>query len=463
VWDKKYRPIKFSDVLGQPGNVQLLKARLRNKTAFNTSYLFMGGHGQGKTTLARIHARAMLCQNLGGDQEPCNECENCKTILDDKPGPFAERDAASQGTVDHLRAIVETLGFAIDNAPMRIELFDEAHRMGTGAQDVLLKPLEEKKMVGMFCTTEPEKIKGTIRSRCEEYTIRKVTREEILERAKLVCQSEGVTYEDDALLAVIDCSGGHIRDILNKMEMISQVGPINMANTREYLHLGSVSVYYDILLALSDATKAIALIDQACEKGNPEDVAAGIAEAAMNSYRLANGMFADFAYVDRGLGKQVYDLYGPNVVQLASYFLQNRFATRVSLLRDVLLLNQLPGNLPPKGALPPVVFAQQVVASPSPVPAAAPPSPAPVAATPTQPAAPPPAVVNGATNGGHVPEVPLHELEQKVQGFGMPRMKSATPAKPVFGGKPSDTEEEYDRRRLPPDVWRREFAKKWPG
>lgn len=353
MWDIKYRPKKFADVLGQEGNVRLLKARLARGTAFDTSYLFKGGHGQGKTTLARIHARAMLCQALDkNNPEPCNECENCRACAVDQSEAFSERDAASQGKIENIRSLVEKLGFAVGSARMRIELFDEAHRIGDGAQDVLLKPLEEKKLVGMFCTTEPNKIKGTIRTRCEEYDIRKVTREDVLARARFVCQSEGVKAEDDALLTIIDSSGGHIRDILNKMEMVAQIGDINLENTREYLHLGAITVYYDILLSLNDAPRVIELIERACENVAPEDVVSGIAEAAMNSYRLAKGMYAEFVFVDRDLGKRVFDRYGLGCLRLAEFFLQNRYASRVSLMRDAMLLTQLPGNLPPEGALP---------------------------------------------------------------------------------------------------------------
>jgi DNA polymerase-3 subunit gamma/tau len=171
VWDTTYRPLTFADVLGQEGTVQLLKARLKNGTALDTSYIFSGGSGQGKTTLARIYARAMLCENLDkNNPEPCNQCESCRSILNDSSVAFSEQDAASQGGIDQIRRIVDSLPFSVMGASKRIYLFDECHRMSKDAQDVLLKPLEERKMIGMFCTTEPEKVRGAIRSRCEEYS-----------------------------------------------------------------------------------------------------------------------------------------------------------------------------------------------------------------------------------------------------------------------------------------------------
>ena len=439
MWDIRYRPKKFSEVLGQEGNVKLLKARLQRGTAFDKSYLFIGGHGQGKTTLARIHARAMLCQDLNKeDPEPCNVCGNCKAVLNDQSEAFSERDAASQGKIEHIRALVEKLGFSVSGARMRIELFDEAHRIGDGAQDVLLKPLEERKLVGMFCTTEPNKIKGTIRTRCEEYVLRKVTREDVLERARFVCQSEGVESEDDALLTIIDSSGGHIRDILNKMEMVAQIGVINLANTREYLHLGAISIYYDILLALREPPKAIELIDQACENVGPEDVAAGIAEAAMNSYRLANGMYAEFAYVDRKLGDQVYARYKMDCIHLAEYFLKERVASRVSLMRDVLILAHTPGNVPSTAVRMPVV----VHAAPPPAPSTPPTQPS----TTLAPSAP-------LGNPEVPPDPPLHEGDKHFDAAPRPRMRDTVQPQMTFGDKRhSDVDE-----GLQPGEWKQEF------
>jgi DNA polymerase III, delta subunit len=116
----------FADVLGQKGTVQLLKARLRNGTALDTSYIFSGGSGQGKTTLSRIYARAMLCENLDrSDPEPCNQCESCVSILNDSSVAFSEQDAASQGGIEQIRRIVDSLPFAVVGAAKRIYLFDE--------------------------------------------------------------------------------------------------------------------------------------------------------------------------------------------------------------------------------------------------------------------------------------------------------------------------------------------------
>lgn len=372
MWDIKYRPLRFTDVLGQPGTVQLLKARLRHGTALNTSYVFAGYHGSGKTTLARIYARGMSCLDLRdpkGDPEPCNECDNCRDVLNEEGRVYVEKDAASNGTIEHARAIVEDLPFAVFGAAKRIYTFDEAHRMSRDAQDVLLKPIEDKRLVAIFCTTEPDKIRGPIRSRCEEYQIRKITRDDILARMKWILEQENVESEDAAIYAVIDYSGAHVRDVVNRLEMVSQMGKVSLANVREYLNLGVVSVYYDILLSLHDPKRACDFVEKAGERAAPDEIAAGIAEAAMNSYRLANKMFAEFMYVDTALAMQVWERYGMHVLRLAEHFLRVRHSTKAALLSDILILSQQPGNLPATSAQPPVVF---MVGGASPVASSAP-------------------------------------------------------------------------------------------
>ena len=357
----------------------MLKSRLKNGTAFDTSYIFAGAFGRGKTTLSRIHARAMLCQDLDtSDPEPCNQCDNCLDILNDQPGAFVERDAASQGTIDHIRAIVDELSYVLENAHKRIYLFDEAHRMSIAAQDVLLKPLEEKRMIGMFCTTEASKIRGAIRSRCEEYTIRKASQEETLKRCQIILEKENVEWQDEAIQIVIDHSGGHIRDVLNKLEMISQLGPISVAHVRDYLHLSAITFYYQILLSLGDPSQSIELIDKACEQVAPDEVASGIAEAAMNTYRVANRMFTDSSLVDKELASQVYNKYGSDVVKFAYWFLDQRSPTKLSLTRDVVMFALNPGNLPLKSPAPPIVISSSV-SVPAQIHTSVPPAPAPQA------------------------------------------------------------------------------------
>jgi DNA polymerase III subunit gamma/tau len=435
--------------------VQILKSRLRAGTALDTSYIFSGGHGQGKTTLARILARAMLCENLDkSDPEPCNECDSCKAFLEENCSAYVELDAASKGTIDNIRAIVDDLAFMVLGGSKRIYLFDETHRMSRDSQDVLLKPIEEKKMIGIFCTTEPEKIRGTIRSRCEEHSIRKIAREDILVRMKMILNTEGVEFTDDAVFTVIDYCDGHVRDVINKLGMIAQLGPVTLEAVRERLSLGMVATYYEILLALDNPSLAVELIEKACERVGPDEVANGLAEAAMNAFRMAHGLYASFVTVDRDLAKKLHMKYGDGIIRLADRFSKARYSTRISLVCDTLIaLPQASTALPVMQVMSAPVAVQQ-----APQLAAAPTA---AKAAPLGPVAAPAASGTSVRPDGigsrKDDPLGLTDLDDKSVPRDWPRGR--TPIKPVNFSV--DTPEE-EMRILTPAEWRATFERLWP-
>lgn len=358
-WDQKYRPLRFSDVIGQDAIVEVLKARLSRGNAAEMSYIFSGSHGTGKTTLGRIMARAILCQDLGADQEPCNTCDNCRAILSDTAIAFRELDAASSGTIDTVRSIVEELPFSIEGAVKRIVLFDECHRMSRDSQDALLKPLEEKKLLAIFCTTEGHKVRGAIYSRCEPYQVRPVPRDVTLVRMEHILRQEGVEYDPEAVLNVIDFHGGHVRDVINKLGMIAQLGPVTKKSVWDYLDLGLAESYYDVLLNLGDPRKSIPLVESLCERVGPEDVASGIAEAAMSSFKLAKKFEGVSTVLVKEKALAVYDLFQDRLIDLAQYFVSSRRSGKVGLTCDVAACVGGPPPTAPTHQAPPVLVTIQ--------------------------------------------------------------------------------------------------------
>jgi DNA polymerase III subunit gamma/tau len=430
------------------------------------------------TTSARILAKAILCEQLekgSPNPEPCNECDNCVTITDGASAAYTEQDAASHGTIDHIRSIVEDLPFAIMGAAKRIYCFDEMHRMSAGAQDVLLKPMEEKKLLAIMCTTESEKIRGPIRSRCEEYTIRKATREELLGRMKWVLDQEKVKHEDDAVLAVIDHAGGHVRDILNRLEMVAQIGEVSIEAVREYLNLGSVALSYEILLALTEPRQVIELVDKLLGRMSPDDVAASLAESALATFRLANGLITDLVYVDRNLAQKVYEKYGLHVLKLAEHFTRMRVGSKAMLLTEILCLSQAGGRVQEVPATVLVAAAPaSIQAAPLEAPAAQPPpatpsqealgqtkpvTAPPPAASPAKPSSKPPIVAGYANGVGPIGVDPLAlgELDHMVVPVDLPRNSKVRKDTPLS----FESKQESDFMHMTPGEWAALFKRFW--
>jgi len=420
-WAQKYRPQKYRDVLGQAKISQLLQSRVRNGTAFDVSYIFSGGYGRGKTTLARIHSKAMLCQQIDrNNPEPCDECDNCIAVLTDTSEAFSERDAASNGKVEDMRDIVDGLVYSLVSAPKRIYVFDEAQRMSTAAQDVLLKPLEDGQFTGMFCTTEVDKIRGAIRSRCEEHSILPVTRDIVLAQMEEVLQLEGVGYDREAVEIVVDHAQEHVRDVYNNLQMLSQLGRVSVDSVRYYLKLHHVSKFYEILLSLDNPSVSITLVESLCDELSSKEVAAGIADAAMASFKLGIKTPTSLAHLDRKLAEKVFDRYKAHCVRFVSWFSDpSRGMTQASLVGDIAIFGSTPGNLPDVAQ--PVIFGSSNTIT------------APQTSANLVPEAPPKAPIPDAP---HLPSNPLDAIAS-ARPLPRSRPKGHTGAEPIsFGSRP---------------------------
>ncbi len=365
MWDTKYRPLRFCDTVGQDTLVAVLKSRIRARTAFDRSYLFFGGSGTGKTTLARILARAMLCEQLDTTSlEPCNVCDACQSILTETSQVYVERDAASQSTVDSMRSLIEDLPFSVFGAPKRIYCLDEAHRLSSAAQDIILKPIEEKRLTAILCTTEPENIKGTIRSRCEEYGVRPATSEQIVDRLCWILQQEGVSYDRNAVMLVVDRCGYHIRTAITRLETISLSGAITVDSVSDSLDLGSTSKYLQIVKFIKTPSEYLKVLEDLLCKHTAEEVAGGLSDAALVAFRVGKGFNHKLSAAETMLAKEVYDQHGVLCLQISQTLVTLRRPSR-SLLEITLLLlgERLSGTLSELPALVPSVPSTAVAVS----------------------------------------------------------------------------------------------------
>jgi len=292
-WATKYRPHTFAEVLGQSHVSDVLKARLRGGTGLQTSYLLAGPSGHGKTTLGRIFGRALICQSLSPDTlEPCNQCENCLASLADQPCALVEIDAATGGTVDAIRSILESIQYPPLGAKKWVYLIDETHRLSKAGQDALLKPIEEGYLVCLFCTTEPEAVRDAIQGRCERHHLRKVNQEALVAYLSGILTRENVTFDADAVRQVIGHHRGQVRDILTTLETLATLsGGVSLAATAEVLHLGLRSKVLPVWLALAQGPSALCTsLAPLVEEATPEDILEALTEAAMTAYKVTLGV-----------------------------------------------------------------------------------------------------------------------------------------------------------------------------
>lgn len=217
---RAWRPQSFADVVGQDMIIQTLKNALA-EGRLTHAYLFNGPRGTGKTTAAKLLAKAVNCLN-GPAPEPCNECEMCRRIADGSLVDVIELDAASNNGVDEIRDIREKVKYAPTEARYKVYIIDEVHMLTIGAFNALLKTLEEPPphVIFILATTEPHKLPVTIISRCQRYDFRRIAPGVIVDRLKTICRAENIEAEEQALWQVARLADGGMRDALSLLDQV---------------------------------------------------------------------------------------------------------------------------------------------------------------------------------------------------------------------------------------------------
>ena len=216
---RTYRPSTFEEVAGQEHIVKTLQNALATGKLAH-AYLFAGPRGTGKTTMAKLLAKALNCDEGIGHQ--CNQCKNCKAIIEGTHPDVLELDAASNNGVDEIRELIDKVKYGTILGRYKVYIIDEVHMLSTGAFNALLKTLEEppEHVIFILATTEPHKILPTILSRCQRYDFTKLSDKDIKARLKAVLEKEGVAYNDEAIDIIISLADGGMRDALSILDQV---------------------------------------------------------------------------------------------------------------------------------------------------------------------------------------------------------------------------------------------------
>ena len=335
---RKWRPVSFEDVKGQDPIVQTLKNQITSQR-IGHAYLFCGTRGTGKTSIAKIYARAVNCEHPV-DGSPCNQCPSCRAILAGSSMNVVEIDAASNNGVENIRDIREQVQYPPTEGRYRVYIIDEVHMLSIGAFNALLKTLEEppEYVIFILATTEVHKIPITILSRCQRYDFKRISLETIANRLRELTQAEQIQVEDKALLYVAKAADGSLRDALSLLDQCVA------------FHYGKLLTYENVLEVLGAVdTEVFSRMFGAVAEGRTKDCIHILEEIVIQGREL--GQFVtDFIWYIRNIlliqsaddGEGLVDMSQENLRQLKE---DGKKADGPVLMRYIRVLSELGNQL----------------------------------------------------------------------------------------------------------------------
>jgi DNA polymerase-3 subunit gamma/tau len=267
---RRYRPQTFEDVLGQEHITETLQTSIR-EGRIGHAYLFSGSRGTGKTSTARILAKALNCEK-GPTPNPCNRCETCVAITDGTSLDVIEIDAASHGGVDDVRELRENALLAPAIARKKIYIVDEAHMVSTQGWNAFLKTVEEppEHVIFVFATTEPHRVLPTILSRCQRFDFRRISSATIADHLARVAKEEGIEADEGALQLIARSAEGGVRDALSTLDQLAAAGSVTVQDAARLLGSSTGDLMFEFAdaLATADTGAAVQRIAQLVEEGH---------------------------------------------------------------------------------------------------------------------------------------------------------------------------------------------------
>ncbi|MCI9129125.1 MAG: DNA polymerase III subunit gamma/tau [Eggerthellaceae bacterium] len=331
---RKYRPQVFEDVVGQEHIERTLKNAITSDKVSH-AYLFTGPRGTGKTTTARLLAKALLCEK-GMTPDPDGTCEDCQLIADGEHPDVYELDAASRTGVDNVREeIIGRVNYAPTRGRYKVYIIDEVHMLSVQAFNALLKTLEEPPahVVFVLCTTDPQKVPETIHSRCQRFDFRRISSEELVSRLGAICEMEGVPFEGDALELVAHRAQGGMRDALTSLEQLIAFSEGNITMLQAERLLGSLDSS-----DMAEIVHAIGVRDAAaCFRWTSEymETGADLAQFTQDMAEHVRNLYV-MSLTDADIALDVTDAARRELQEELSMFGPDRLARMLGVLADLI-------------------------------------------------------------------------------------------------------------------------------
>ena len=273
---RKYRPLKFDDVIGQEHVSKTLKNAIRQNTLAH-AFLFCGPRGVGKTTCARILAKVLNCKNVTSETEPCNQCDSCVSFDRNASLNIIELDAASNNSVEHIRSLNEQVRFQPQEGSYKVFIIDEVHMLSSSAFNAFLKTLEEPPPYAIFilATTEKHKIIPTILSRCQIFDFRRIRVDDIVKQLGYICESQDIDADQEALHLIATKSDGALRDALSIFDKLASFGgkKISYQDVISNLNILDYDYFFKVVEAMlmGDIGEVLRIFDEIQQKGFEAD------------------------------------------------------------------------------------------------------------------------------------------------------------------------------------------------
>lgn len=343
----KYRPLDWTALVGNNLTKTILINSIK-KNKVRSAYFFSGNRGSGKTSSARIFAKAINClAPVNGS--PCNECESCKAVNNNTAVDIIEIDAASENSVASIRELISSIQYLPSHSNKKVVILDECHLLSLQAGNALLKTLEEppEHVVWIFCTTDPQKVLETIKSRCMMFQFKRLGKDDIVVRLKEICVSENIEYEIEALEFIGSYVNGAVRDAVMLLDQASMFGKVTYEVVNELAGFITIEELNKLFVDLKDGQKSLVWVTEKLKVNTGAEVINSILNYLNVSIFIKNGVKIDTMITE--VQEEVKLIINQYSLETVSEFISEvkkaYLDLKNKLMSDILIVNTLVNKL----------------------------------------------------------------------------------------------------------------------